>query len=174
MAHEKPWLENQLAFVGENMTGTVEELFAVTEIELIYRNPKKPKDRPRITDSRKAFDLFQQTWDQNKIELVEQFKIMLLDRNNSCIGLSNIASGGMASCVVDPKIVFATALKAKAMGIILAHNHPSGNLKPSDSDGQLTEKLCLAGKLLEIRVLDHLIVGTECYLSLADEGLMPT
>lgn len=151
----------------------VEELFAVTEVELIYRNPKKSKDRPHITESSKAYDLFIQTWDQNKIELLEQFKIMLLDRKNSCIGVSNVSSGGMSSCIVDPKVIFATALKAKAMGIILAHNHPSGNLKPSDSDEQLTEKLFLAGKLLEIRVLDHLIVGREGYLSLADEGLMP-
>jgi DNA repair protein RadC len=156
------------------MTNSVEELFAVTEIELIYRNPKKPKDRPRITDSRKAFDLFQQIWDQNKIELVEQFRIMLLDQNNSCIGLSHVSTGGMTSCIVDPKVVFGTAIKAKATGIILAHNHPSGNLKPSVVDNQLTEKLVEAGKLLDVRVLDHLIVGADGYFSWADEGLMPS
>ena len=156
------------------MTSTVEELFSVTEIELIYRNRKKPNERPRITASKYAYDLFQQTWDQNKIELVEQFKIMLLDRNNACIGISNIATGGMTACIVDPKVVFGTALKARAIGIILAHNHPSGNLKPSKTDELLTENLVLAGKLLELRVLDHLIVSCDGYYSWADEGLMPT
>ena len=87
------------------------------------------------------------------MELLEQFKILLLDRMNSCIGLSEISTGGVAGCVADPKIIFGTALKAQASGIILAHSHPSGNLTPSTADMTLTKKMFHAGKCLELRFL---------------------
>lgn len=151
----------------------ISHLFSVTEVELVYRNKRKPSDRPVITNSKIAYDLFVQSWDLNKIELLEQFKIILLDRKNSCIGISDISTGGVSYCVVDPKIVFSTALKAMASGIILAHNHPSGNTKPSGSDEQLTKKLAEAGELLEIKVLDHLVITSDSYTSFADEGLIP-
>ena len=78
----------------------------------------------------------------------------------------------MSGTVADPKLIFAAALKACASSIILAHNHPSGNLKPSQSDIDLTRKLKDGGKLLEIQMLDHIIVTTEGYYSFADEGLV--
>ncbi|MEP7169622.1 MAG: JAB domain-containing protein [Bacteroidota bacterium] len=154
-------------------TESTPTLFSVTEVELIYRNKTKPSNRRRITTSKDAYDLLLMSWEMNKIELIEQFKILLLDRSNSCIGISNVSIGGVSSCVVDPKIIFATALKARASGLILAHNHPSGNLKPSSSDIDLTKKLNQGGKFLEIEILDHLIVTPENYYSMADEGLMP-
>lgn len=149
-------------------------VFKVTEVELIYRGKTRAIDRRKITSSREAHEILKQTWDQNKIELVEQFKIILLDRRNACIGISEISTGGIAGCVADPKIIFATALKARASGIILAHNHPSGNLTPSQADIDLTKKMVQAGKLLDLSVLDHVIETKESFCSFADDGLMPT
>lgn len=149
-------------------------LYKVTEVELIYRGKTRASDRPRVTSSREAYEILKGTWDQNRIELLEQFKILLLDRRHACIALSEIATGGVAGCVADPKIIFATALKARASGIILAHNHPSGNLMPSTADMDLTKRLVRAGKFLETQVLDHLVLTKEDYYSFADEGVMPT
>ena len=155
------------------MQATIVNLFTITEVELIYRNKLKKADRPRIKSSLDAYNLLIHSWDQNKIDLLEEFKILLLDRNNACMGISNIAQGGVSACVVDPKIIFSTALKAKASGIILAHNHPSGNLFPSQNDFDLTAKLYAGAKLLEMAVLDHLVVTDVGYHSMADEGTMP-
>jgi DNA repair protein RadC len=78
----------------------------------------------------------------------------------------------MAGTIADPKVIFSAALKACASSIILSHNHPSGNLKPSNADIQLTKKIVNAGNLLDIAVLDHVIVSAEGYYSFADEGLL--
>jgi DNA repair protein RadC len=156
------------------MTNEVQSLFSVTEVEISYRNPKRIKDRPLIRDSQQAYDLLLQAWDMNKIELLEEFIILLLDKQNRCIGLSKISSGGISACLVDPKIVFATALKARASGLILAHNHPSGNIVPSNADQDLTGKLREGGLLLELPILDHIIVTPTNYFSFTDERLLPS
>jgi DNA repair protein RadC len=148
------------------------DLSVITEVDLIYRNKQKVSERPKIKSSLEAYDILRKTWDENKIELLEQFKIVLLDRNGSCIGLATVASGGMSSCAVDLKIAFATALKARATSIILAHNHPSGNLQQSAADEKLTTQFENAGKILDLPVLDHLIITKDGYTSLADIGLM--
>lgn len=149
-----------------------EETCKVTEVELVYHGKTKVADRPVIFTSTDAYDLFLKTWDMNKIELQEQFRIMLLDRKNSCIGVSTVATGGITNCLADLKIVFAMALKARATNIIIAHNHPSGNIKPSQSDVNLTSRFVKAGQILELPVLDHLIVTPDGYLSLAEEGML--
>jgi DNA repair protein RadC len=97
---------------------------------------------------------------------------MLLNRANKILRIFTVSTGGVAGTVADPKVIFATALKGNASSIILAHNHPSGNLKPSEADRQLTNRLTQAGKLLDISVLDHLIITAEEYFSFADEGLI--
>lgn len=149
-------------------------LFTVTEVELVYRNPRKLSERPKIRSSKDAHDILLNAWDHNKIDLLEEFKIILLDRSNGCIGVAQISRGGVSSCIVDPKIVFATALKGRASAIILCHNHPSGNLSPSPQDFDLTSKLMGGGNLLEIAVLDHLILTSDSYFSMADEGQLPS
>lgn len=152
----------------------IQPLFKITEVELIYRGKTKVAERPKVTCSREAHELFRRSWDPNRIELVEQFKILLLDRRNACIGISEISTGGIAGCVADPKIIFATALKARASGIILAHNHPSGNLTPSHADIELTKKLVFVGNALDMVIPDHLLETKEGYYSFSDEGIMPT
>jgi DNA repair protein RadC len=102
----------------------------------------------------------------------EQFWIILLNRANGLIKKEQISSGGISGTVADPKIIFKAALDQYASSIILIHNHPSGNLKPSRADMELTTKMKTAGKLLEIPVLDHIIFGDEGYLSFADDGLL--
>ena len=148
-------------------------LFKVSEVELVYRSKVKPKHRIAVSNSSSAYEVFKQSWDENKIELIEQFKILLLDYRNNCLGISEISTGTMNNCPVDIKIVLATALKAKASKIIPAHNHPTGNLLPSDADIELTGRLVEAGKILDIAVVDHLIVTAQNYYSFADSGLMP-
>ena len=104
--------------------------------------------------------------------MIEQFKVMLLNRAGKILGIVEISTGGFSGTVADPKVIFGIALKAGASSIILAHNHPSGNLKPSEADKHLTSKICGAGNFLDIAVFDHLIITSEGYLSLLDEGLM--
>jgi DNA repair protein RadC len=102
----------------------------------------------------------------------EEFWVLLLNRSNRLLAKKMISRGGVSGTVVDAKLIFKQAIEFLASSVILAHNHPSGHLKPSTQDIQLTRKLIKAGALLDIQVLDHLIVGRGEYLSLADEGLM--
>jgi DNA repair protein RadC len=151
----------------------IQTLFSVNEVELVYRNRTKTNSRIKVTSAHTAYDVFLSAWDMNKIDLLEEFLILLLDRNSHCLGLSRISSGGVSSCIVDPKIVFAMALKSRASGLILAHNHPSGNLIPSRADEALTRKLIEGGHLLEIGIMDHLIITPTQYYSFANEGMIP-
>jgi DNA repair protein RadC len=88
------------------------------------------------------------------------------------LGISEISTGGFAGTVADPKVIFSIALKACASSIILSHNHPSGNLKPSQADLNLTRKIKSGGELLDIAVLDHIILTSDSYFSFADEGIL--
>lgn len=144
----------------------------VAEIKLSYRNRIKPCDRPQVTCSTDCYQVLKASWDTGKIEFVEQFKVMLLNRANRVLGIYEVSTGGVAGTVADSKLIFAAALKACASGIVLCHNHPSGNLKPSTADLQLTKKLKQGGELLDIAILDHIILTSESYFSLADEGLL--
>lgn len=144
----------------------------ITEIEVSYKTKLSSSDRPRITDSQDAYKLLLQSWDQNKIELIEQFKVLFLNRDNKVLGVYDVSSGGLTDILVDPRLIFAAALKANAVSIILAHNHPSGNVKPSRADKDLTARIKQGGELLAIDVIDHVIVTKDGFLSLADEGLL--
>jgi DNA repair protein RadC len=147
-------------------------LFEVAEIQLTYKSKVKASLRPKISRSKDAEDVLRKYWNEDILELHEQFKILLLNRTNKVTGIYEVSSGGVAGTVADPKLIFVCALKAAASGIILAHNHPSGALQPSQADIELTKKLHNAGKLLEIQVLDHIILTSEGYYSFADEGLL--
>ncbi len=146
--------------------------FQVAEVKLSYRARVKPSQRPQVTSSTDTYNILKQSWDTGKLEFVEQFKVLLLNRANRVLGIYELSTGGVAGTVADPKLVFVAALKACASSLILCHNHPSGNLKPSAADLQLTKKLKQGGELLDIAVLDHLILTSESYYSLADEGLL--
>lgn len=102
----------------------------------------------------------------------EVFAVVFLNRANKVKHFEVMSKGGMTHTIVDPRIIFLKALEVQATSMVLCHNHPSGSLRPSRADEELTQKLRNAGKLLDIKVVDHLIVGDEGYYSFADEGLM--
>src|SRR6267378_3093138 len=155
--------------IMENTNG--KRLYEVAEIQLIYKSDVKPSLRPTVNGAQDAYNVLLENWDDSRIEFVEQFKVLLLNRANRVLGVFEISSGSSTGTIADPKLIFAAAIKANACGIILAHNHPSGNLQPSQADIDLTKRVKDGGKLLEIQVLDHVIVTTEGYYSFADEGL---
>lgn len=150
----------------------VSALYEVAEVELIYKSKVKASQRPKITTAKDAYEVLIKAWDENKIEFVEQFKVLFLNRSNKVLGIYEVSSGGISGTVADPRVIFAAALKANCSSIMLSHNHPSGNLKPSRQDEMLTQKIKQGGELLEIKLLDHLIVTSEGYYSFANEGLL--
>ena len=148
------------------------EWYQLAEVELVYKSKVKASMRPLITRSADIKDILLQVWDDGKIELVEEFKVLFLNRANRIIGVLDASSGGITGTVADPRIILAAAVKCCAVHIILAHNNPSGSLKPSRAVEELTVKIKEAAKYLDIKVLDHIIITTEGYYSFADEGLI--
>jgi len=148
------------------------ELLKVAEVEITYRPKFKVSERPQISKSKDAYDILIQQWDKGKIALLEEFKILLLNRRNRVLGIVHISSGGLSGTVADPKVIFTSALKACASGIILCHNHPSGELDPSNEDLALTRRLVDAGKMLDLKILDHLIICNDEYYSFGDDGIL--
>lgn len=143
------------------------------EIEVSYRYDNALADRPIIKSAEDAIDVLRNLYHLERIGLQEQFVIVFLNRANKVIGSSNLFVGGLTGTVVDIKLVLAIGLKLMASSIIISHNHPSGNIKPSEEDKKITNKLCDASKLLEIQLLDHLVVTPDMkYFSFANEGLL--
>lgn len=150
--------------------GEAKAITIIAALELGRRRKDVLTDeKPRISSSADVFELV-------KGDLLdiphEEFWVLLLNRANRVVKKQQVSQGGVAGTVADPKIIFKMALEELASGIILAHNHPSGNLTASQADIALTKKLKEAGKLLEIQVLDHIIVASQKYFSFADEGLI--
>lgn len=144
----------------------------IAEVELIYKSKVKASERPKVTTSKDAADLLKNIWNENKIDFVEQFKLLFLNRANKVLGMLDVSTGGVTGTTADPRVIYVAALKANATAIIISHNHPSGNLKPSKADEELTLKIKEAGKFLDISLLDHIIITSEGYYSFADEGLL--
>ncbi len=145
-------------------------LHQVAEITLGYHPIVKSSQRPKVGCSRQVYEVLYNFWDKDTLELAEHFQVMLLNRANRVLGICTISKGGTAGTVVDAKLVFATALKGCAQSIIISHNHPSGNLIPSEQDKRLTRRLVEIGRELDLPVLDHVIVTVDGYYSFADEG----
>ncbi|MFN8336401.1 MAG: DNA repair protein RadC [Cyclobacteriaceae bacterium] len=150
--------------------GEAKAITVISALELGRRRKDfQAEERPRVMGSADAYDLL-------KADLLdiphEAFWVVLLNRANRVIKKHQVSQGGVAGTVADPKIIFKVAIEELASGIILAHNHPSGNLSASQADIDLTKKLKESGKLLDIQVLDHIIVGDKSYFSFADEGLL--
>lgn len=150
--------------------GEAKAITIVAAMELGRRRKEQaPEEKPKLESSLSAFNLIK--GDLQDLPH-EEFWVLLINRANRLIKKKRISEGGVSGTVADPKIIFKLAVDELASGIILAHNHPSKNLKPSESDISLTKKLKEAGKFLEIAVLDHIIVGGHQYFSFADEGLI--
>jgi DNA repair protein RadC len=153
-----------------NGIGRSKAMAIVAALELGRRRRElDPESRPRLSKSADAFDLIKPVL----LDIPhEEFWIILVNRANRLIRIGQVSQGGVAGTVADPKIIFKMALEELASGIILAHNHPSGNLSASQADIELTRKLSAGARLLEIQVLDHIILAGQKYFSFADEGLM--
>lgn len=148
--------------------GEAKAICIIAALELGRRRKEsKTSERPQITSSKDVFQLMISIYaDLNH----EEFWILLLNTANRVIGKHNLSKGGRAGTVVDVKILFEEVLSYKATSVILTHNHPSGNLKPSEQDRVLTKRISEAGKLLDIKILDHLIFSDSSYYSFSDEG----
>ncbi len=147
------------------------------EVEMKYKSGKAPlmKETAKIKTSKDASELLRNYYEAEGllIDQQEYFVIMHLRKNNTVKGMQTVSIGGQSSCTVDPKIIFKSALLMGSASIIVCHNHPSGENKPSDQDKAITNKLKEAGKFLEIGVLDHVILmPSDTYFSFADEGMM--
>lgn len=150
--------------------GEAKAISIIAALELGRRRKESdPDEKVRVCGSRDCFDILKPHLQDISHE---EFWILLLNRANRVIKKHQISQGGVAGTVADPKIIFKLAVEGLASGIILAHNHPSGNLTASQADIELTRKIREAGKLLEIQVLDHLIVAGPKYFSFADEGML--
>ena len=150
--------------------GEAKAISIVAALELGRRRKEsETSKREKITSSKDIFEIFRPVF----IDLPhEEFHVLLLNRSNNIIRKEFISRGGISGTTVDQKIIFKIALEHLSSSIILCHNHPSGNLKPSDMDISLTKKLKEAGTLLDIPILDHVIITDTSYFSFADEGMM--
>ena len=143
----------------------------VAEIEVIYR--PSVSNKPIIKSSYDAFTEILPFYKVDTIALQEQFLVMYLNRCGRIIGVYPMSKGGITGTVADIRIIFSVALKTTSTALILAHNHPSGNLTPSTQDLTLTNKIKDAGRLMDILLQDHLIISPHgSYLSMADEGII--
>ena len=142
----------------------------LNEIEITYLPRYLGFSKPIIKRSQDIYEILIELFDITALTIKEECIALFLNRNNRIIGSYKVSSGGITSTVVDIRIVLGIALKSLSCGLILAHTHPSGNLQPSKADIDLTHNLREAGRLMDIRLLDHLIISTEGYYSFADEG----
>ena len=142
----------------------------LSEIEITYRPKLKASELTKIITSQEAYECLKPIFPS--LDYREYFYILCLNRNNKVLGYCQISMGGLSGTVIDVRIIMQVALKSNSSCLILAHNHPSGNLTPSDADIEITRKIRDAGKCLDIPVLDHLILSSESYYSFADEGMM--
>ncbi len=141
----------------------------LAEVKVIYKS--RQREKVKVSSSRDAYEIFYQIFDKDTIEYQEQFYMLLLNRANIVLGWIKLSHGGMSGTVVDPKVIFSIALTTSSVCLVLCHNHPSGSILPSEADISLTKSLNQSGKLLEITLLDHLIIGQAgCYYSFADDG----
>jgi len=139
------------------------------KIRIVYSKKLKTSERPKITRSTEAVEVLRSVW-SSQIEAREEFVVLMLDRSNRVLGYQLLSKGGISGTVADIRLIFSVALEALASSIILAHNHPSGNLKPSEADLTLTRKVKEASKVIDIALLDHFILTKEGHYSFADEG----
>lgn len=143
--------------------------YGIPEVRLSYVGDSCTS-KPSIACSRDIFNILRDSFEEGEIDFQEFFKVIYLSRANKVLGIHTVSKGGMTATVVDERIVFTGALLAHADAIILCHNHPSGNTLPSCQDDELTRNIIKGGKILHIRVLDHIIVTSNGYYSYQDNG----
>jgi DNA repair protein RadC len=154
----------------EKGLGDTKSITIVAALELgRRRQSSEVREKPIIRSSRDSFDyIYPEIADLKH----EEFFVIYLNRRNQILAHKNISSGGVSGTVADTKIILKHAVELLALGIVAVHNHPSGNLQPSEADKKLTRSIQQAALLLDINLMDHLIIGDKNYFSFADEGLL--
>ena len=148
----------------------MENLFTVSEVKLTYKAKQKASERPKVLDSKTSYNILLNCFDSDTIEYRENFKVLLLNQSNKVLGVMNVSEGGISQTVVDIRLILQAALLGNASGLIIAHNHPSGNVQPSIQDDTITHRVKSACQIMDISLLDHIIVSSESYYSYADNG----
>ena len=149
--------------------------FTPVEIKVSYHPDLDDRLHPKVTSSKDAFTYLMSLWDLDTLYYRECFVVLFLNYANRILGYSCVSMGTMHTSTVDPRIIFAIALKCGARGIILYHNHPSRSPKPSSEDIRITEKISMGAKCLDLQILDHVIIyGTQewDYYSFADNDTL--
>ena len=142
----------------------------VSEIKISYTN--EVDEKIKVLGSSEVYEVLKANWDMDTIELQEEFKILLLNQGNQVLGIKSMFKGGINTCSIDVRLIMGMALKANASALVITHNHPSGNLNASESDKRITSKIKECCELFDIRLLDHIIMVKNSYLSFADEGIL--
>ena len=140
----------------------------LSEIKVSYR-PNKASVIS-LNNSESIFRTVLEHWNKDTIELQEEMKVVLLNRSNHLLGIHELSKGGIAGTIIDVKLLLGVALKCAASNIIMVHNHPSGNLRPSKADIAITAKVKTATRQVDLLLLDHLIISKDWYYSFADDG----
>lgn len=145
---------------------------AVNEVTFAYKHKvhKTVSVMPLVRSSSQSADILRNQYETLLINDIEYFSVLFMNHAQRVIGFQVISQGGIAGTVADPRIIFKAAILAGATNLILCHNHPPGNLQPSDADKRLTDKMVQSGKMLDIKILDHIILTDSNYTSFADEG----
>ena len=156
---------------------TLERTPRLAELKVTYKRARKKDTRqgkmPWVVRSpAKVGEYLRTLWDDDTIDLREEFVVLCLDTSNTVLGWVKLHTGGLDSSQVDPRLVFGVALQTASAAIVVAHNHPSGSVEPSEADHVVTKRLAEGAKLLGIRFLDHLIVNREGLFSFAQSGLL--
>ncbi len=159
---------NNLVFINKKNMKNNKSL--VSEVKLTYKTKSKMSELKKITSSSDAYNILISLFDSDLIEYREMSKIMMLNRDSRVLGVLNISEGGTTSTIMDIRMIMQAALISNAVGIILCHNHPSGNYNPSKEDDRITENVKKACEIMNIQLLDHLIITTEDYFSYADNS----
>lgn len=149
-----------------------EQILIASEIYIRYEPKVQALSLPRIQSVDDAYQNCLMFLNSDNMNIKEEAVVLFLNRGNRVLGGYKVSSGGITGTIVDIRIILGIALKCLASGIILAHTHPSGELYPSKTDKDLTQKLKEASRLMDITLLDHLIITLESYFSFADDGIL--
>ena len=140
----------------------------LAEVQITYSNPVKSVDRLKVVGSQSVASALREFWPS--YDHIEFMYMIMLNRQNQILGYHQVSKGGITGTIIDLRVIYQVALKANASAIIIAHNHPSGNLEPSETDKKVSREVKDAGKILNITLLDHIILTTDGFHSMADDG----
>ncbi|GAB3028183.1 JAB domain-containing protein [Niabella terrae] len=142
----------------------------VAEIALVYKTKVRAEDRLQVRNACQMAHIFRNVWSEDLIELLEESKILYLNRANKVLGVFPLSTGGASGTIIDIRLVLIAALRLHASNICICHNHPSGNLQPSQADLLVTEKIRKGAACLNLNLLDHIILTRNGYYSMAEQG----